>query len=225
MRIKRQVVLSGIIFVFAFMFVFAPGLRADEVAMQNGDRYFGKVVSVSPKSVTLDSENLGKISVPREKVVSLLFGTNVEMNAAEKQAPTHLVRVSPPTNPPAASASATVANTNTDLSAALRSLGANTNFVGQIRDQMLGGNSEAAGQYNKMVSDLLNGKMDLNDLRRQAQSSADQIRELKRELGPDAGDSLDGYLQVLDQFLQETAKKPAGTGAATAAPQQKKQIP
>src|SRR5690242_9948945 len=85
MRIKRQVVLSGIIFVFAFMFVFmfvfAPGLRADEVAMQNGDRYFGKVVSVSPKSVTLDSENLGKISVPREKVVSLSFGTNVETNA------------------------------------------------------------------------------------------------------------------------------------------------
>ena len=54
----------------------APALRADVLEMQNGDRYSGKVVSVSPDTVILNSEVLGKITVPRKLVVSLSFGTN-----------------------------------------------------------------------------------------------------------------------------------------------------
>jgi hypothetical protein len=214
MRFKLLFVLSGMI----FMFVAAPRLRADLVEMQNGDRYSGKVLSVSADTVVLESEVLGKINVPRKKVATLMIGAN----AATPNTATNIARVSVSTNLPAAVPAAALANTNVDLSAAFRNLGANTNFIGQIRQQMLAGNSEAASNYDELVSGLMTGKLNLDDLRREAKSSADQLRELKRDLGPDAGDSIDAYLSVLDNFLKETAAEPA---SATPTPQPKSQAP
>ena len=193
-------------------------LRADLVEMQNGDRYSGKVLSVSADTVVLESEVLGKINVPRKKVATLMIGAN----AATPNTATNVARVSVSTNLPAAVPAAALANTNVDLSAAFRNLGANTNFIGQIRQQMLAGNSEAASNYDELVSGLMTGKLNLDDLRREAKSSADQLRELKRDLGPDAGDSIDAYLSVLDNFLKETAAEPA---SATPTPQPKSQAP
>lgn len=200
MRVQFLLISFGLIFMFAA----APRLRADEVDMQNGDRYFGKVLSVSAGTVVLESEVLGVINVPRKKVASLAFGTNaVAPKAAADAAP-----VSVSTNLPAAAPAGAWAGANPDLSAALRDLGANTNFIGQIRRQLLAGNPGAASNYDAMVSSLLNGSLNLDDLRREAQSSADQLREMKRDLGPEAGSSLDAYLEVLDQFLNETASGP-----------------
>jgi hypothetical protein len=206
MRFKLLFVLSGMI----FMFVAAPRLRADLVEMQNGDRYFGRVLSVSADTVVLESEVLGKINVPRKKVATLMIGAN----AATPNTATNIARVSASTNLPAAVPAAALANTNVDLSAAFRNLGANTNFIGQIRQQMLAGNSEAASNYDKLVSGLMTGKLNLDDLRREAKSSADQLRELKRDLGPDAGDSINAYLSVLDNFLKETDGQPASAAPA-----------
>ena len=55
-------------------FIASSGLRADVLEMQNGDRYSGKVLSVSADIVVLNSEILGKINVPRNKVVGVKFG-------------------------------------------------------------------------------------------------------------------------------------------------------
>ena len=213
MRTKLLFVSSGIFFIF----VAAPWLRADHVEMQNGDRYFGKVLSVSADTVTLESEMLGKINVPRKKVASLAFGTN----AAAPKAATNVAQISVPTNPPTAVSLAVLAGTNADLSAAIRNLDANTNFIRQIREQMLAGSPEAASNYDDMVTGLMNGKLNLDDLRREAKSSADQLRALKRDLGPEAGGSLDAYLDVLDNFLNETAAEPTN---AAPAPQPKMQV-
>jgi hypothetical protein len=213
MRTKLLFVSSGII----FLFVAAPWLRADQVEMQNGDRYFGRVLSMSTDTVTLESEVLGKINVPRKKVASLAFGTN----AAAPKAAANVAPVSVPTNFPAAASPPALAGTNADLSAAFRNLGANTNFIGQIRGQMLAGNAEAASNYDEMVSGLMSGKLNLDDLRRQAKSSADQLRALKRDLGPEAGGSLDAYLDVLDNFLKETAAERTN---ANPVPQPKMQV-
>ena len=213
MRTKLLFVSSGIFFIF----VAAPWLRADHVEMQNGDRYFGKVLSVSADTVTLESEMLGKINVPRKKVASLAFGTN----AAAPKAATNVAHISAPTNPPTAASLAVLAGTNADLSAAIRNLGANTNFIRQIREQMLAGSPEAASNYDEMVNGLMSGKLNLDDLRREAKSSADQLRALKRDLGPEAGGSLDAYLDVLDNFLNETAAEPTN---AAPAPQPETQV-
>ena len=185
-------------------FTAVSGLRADVLEMQNGDRYSGKVVSVSTDTVALDSEILGRINVPRNKVASVAFGTNAALPLATSTARPVA------TNLPTAIASTSLANTNADLSAALRQLGGDTNFIGQIRQQMLAGSPEAGAKFDETVNGLMSGQINMNDLRRQAQSSAEQLRELKRELGPDADESLDAYLKVLDAFISETAAEPAG---------------
>jgi hypothetical protein len=184
--------------------IVALGLRADVLEMQNGDRYSGKVISVSPDTVVLTNEVLGKITVPRSKVANLSFGTNTVV-------PKVAVALAPPvsTNLPAIAAPSAGANTNMDLSAAFRQLGASTNFVGQVRQQMLAGSPEATRKYDEMVSGLLSGQLSVGDIRQQAQAAAAQLREMKRELGPEADESLDGYLQVLDSFIKETANEPA----------------
>ena len=51
MKTQQLFFLSGII----LMFVAATRLRADLVEMQNGDRYAGKVLSVSADTVVLES--------------------------------------------------------------------------------------------------------------------------------------------------------------------------
>lgn len=185
---------------------FAAGsaLRADVLEMQNGDRYSGKVLALTADTVVLNSEILGKINVPRNQVASLIFGTNA---AAAKAARNPAPPVS--TNPPSTTSSNALDNLNLDLSAALRQLGGNTNFIGQIRQQMFAGSPEAAGKFDEMVGGLFNGQLNLNDLRRQAESSAAQLRELKPDLGPEADDALDSYLKILDAFVRESAAEPA----------------
>ena len=47
--------------------------------------------------------------------------------------------------------------------------------------------------------------MTVHDIRSQAQSVSAQARALKRDLGADpAAEALDGYLDILDRFLQQT---------------------
>ena len=203
MKRKLLFALSGMFLLAAV----APRLRADQLEMQNGDRYSGKVLSVSADTVVLDSEILGKINVPRKRVVRVAFGTNaVAPSATAARAPGPM-----PANPTTAAAPA---NTNADFRALLPNPGTNADVARQVREQMLAGSPEATAKFNDMVSSLMTGQMDMNDLRRQAQSAADQLRALKRDLGPDAGDTYDAYLEVLDNFLKEV---PA-TNAATAPP-------
>jgi len=201
MNTKLLSVPSGIVLLFAAAF----WLRADEVNMQNGDRYFGHVVSVSADTVVLNSEVLGKINVPRKNVASLAFGTNT---VAPVSVTTNLLKVAAPTG---------AVNTNLDFSAALQNPGLGANSIRQIREQMLAGSPEAAGKFDTMVNGLLTGSMSMDDLRREAKSSADQLRALKRDLGPEADDSLDSYLEVLDGFLKEF-ETTAPTNAAAASP-------
>jgi hypothetical protein len=187
-----------------FLAAEASRVHADEIGMQNGDRYFGKVLFVSTDTVMMDSEMLGKIKVPRRLVTSLVMGTNPAASTTSNQS----IIITGSNNQPAmasASPQSPVTNTNIDLAAAFGKLGVNgTNFIGQIRDQMLAGSPEAAGKYDEMVKGLMNGSLNMNDLRQQAKASADQLRQLKQQLGPDADDSLDQYLEVLDNFIKET---------------------
>lgn len=203
MRNKFQLAASGVLFIF----IARTLLRADQVEIKNGDRYNGKVLSVTADTVVLESEVLGKLNVPRKNVANLAFGPN----PAAPRTGTNLARISGLTNLPVAVATQKPANPNADLSAAFRNLGANTNFVRDIREQMLGDSPAAASKYDELLNGLTSGKLNLNDLRREAQSSADQLRALKRELGPEAGDSLDTYLEVLDGFLKENTAAPAST--------------
>ncbi len=93
-------------------------------------------------------------------------------------------------------------------------MGAHTNLVKQIQKQFLAdAGPEANQKFDELLNGLLSGRLTMDDLRAQAQSAADQLRELKRQGGEGAGIATDAYLAVLDQFLKEVPASAAATKA------------
>ncbi|HWD21304.1 MAG TPA: hypothetical protein VHB20_18705 [Verrucomicrobiae bacterium] len=166
---------------------------ADQVEMQNGDHYSGHVLSLTADAVVLQNDNIGRITLPRAKIAYLGVGASNALPAL------------PATNHVKSMAATNVA-TSSDIAGALRHLGANTNFIEQIRGQFL---ADAGPQANQMFTDTLgglaSGKIDLASLRAQAKSTADQLRAYERELGPEAGETFSSYLSILDNFLAQTS--------------------
>lgn len=173
------------------------------MTMQNGDRYSGQVLSVSAASVELQSPDAGKNTAARSNVASLTFGTN----AVAPKFASPLPVVAAPTNPPGVDSRPETVKPDAELAAMLRLPAVQTNSLRQIREQMLASAPKAVGKFNELVGGLMTGKLNVEDIRREARSAVNQLRELKRELGPEVSGSLDGYLSILEKFLQET---PAG---------------
>jgi hypothetical protein len=174
-------------------------VRADQVVMQNGDRYNGRVLSVTATNVVLQSDVLGVVNLSRSRVVNLTMGLTAMTNSAPI---VHLAKT----------------NVATDLSATLRQLGMQTNLAQQVRAQFLTtANPEANQKFDQMLNDLGTGKMSINDLRAQAKSAAAQLRELERDAGDEGSGTMGVYLSILDSFLAETesASSSPTTNAAT----------
>ena len=163
--------------------------------MKNGDLYFGKV-TLTTNSLTLQSENLGTVQLPREKVTSIQLGTN---------------RVNILTNAPAAAT-----NQASEVPASLRKLAGQTNLIHQVQSKFLSdAGPEANAKFMELMTGLTTGQLSVDDLRAEARSATEQIRELKGSLGNEAGSSLDLYLSILDRFLKES---PPPGGASVAPP-------
>jgi hypothetical protein len=171
--------------------------RADQVVMQNGDTLNGKVLSVTTNALVLQNDNLGDLTLPRSKVGNIIFGTGTATGSSPMATTTNSLVRQPVTSP---------TNSVSDLSAAFRGIRDQTNLIHQVQSKILGSASpEATDKFNELLDGLSTGKIDLNDLRQQAQSAADQLHSLKKELGPGASDEVDSYLAILNNFLQETA--------------------
>jgi hypothetical protein len=181
-------------------------LLADQVELQNGDRYVGKVLSLTTNQLTLQSEVLGTVKLPREKVAVVTLGPVAKTNA------THTAAIQ---NAPLILSGAKQTNSNSEIAAAFRQLGANTNLIQQVQRQFLSdAGPEANSKYNELLGGLMSGKVSMDDLRAQAKAAADQVRSLKGEMGDQTG-ILDGYLTILDKFVNEST--PA-SGSKPAAP-------
>lgn len=174
--------------------------RADIIEMQNGDRYNGKLLSVGESSVILQNDVLGRITIPRGKVAAIRFTADVSgpvsANSATNTAPivSRQPAFSSPTN------------------AMLQQLAAQPDLIKKIENQFLGSADAAAhDKFNDLVSGLISGRLNMDDIRREAKTSADQIRSLRKDVGPDAAMAIDGYLAILDQFLAEVPAAPVGT--------------
>jgi hypothetical protein len=177
--------------------------------MQNGERYIGKVVTLTNETVIVQSDVLGILKVPRRKIASITFGTNPV--AASVQTP--VVAIAQPTRPLST-------NSSPDLTTAIQQLRADPGAIQRVEQQFLAGaDPQAKEMFNQMMGGLMNGSLNVNDIRAQAKSAADQLRAAKKELGDDAGFAVDGYLAVLDGFLRETAtSSPANSTNAPAVP-------
>src|SRR6185369_1537094 len=192
------------------LFLATIWLRADQVEMQNGDRYLGTVLSLDTNTLVLRSAVLGTVNLPRGQVALITLGLGGATNSTRG--------ASAITRQPAASSIA-VTNGMIDLSGPLRQLGANTNFIEQVRAQFLAAAGPEANQkFSAMVGGLLSGRLTVNDIRTEAKSAADQLKELKRDLGEDSGWALDGYLTILESFLRETAPPPSDSATNVVRP-------
>jgi len=197
--------------------IFATGtinaLLADQVVMQNGDKYNGKVLTLTTNALVLQNENLGNVTLPRSKITAIILGTGTATTAAP---------VATPTNITIRQSVASQTNAVSDLSAVFRSLRSQTNLIQQVQSQFLASaGPEANGKFNELLDGLSTGKIGLSDLRAEAQSAADQLRELKKDLGPDDGSELESYLAILDVFLKETAPVTASTNSSITVPKAK----
>src|SRR5262249_5067212 len=61
--LQRGLIAVSLVFLLSPCFV-----RADQVHMQNGDNYYGKIVSLDGDTLVLQSDVLGTIQVPRAKI-------------------------------------------------------------------------------------------------------------------------------------------------------------
>lgn len=172
-------------------------LQADQVLLQTGDCLNGQVLSLTTNAMLFQSDVLGRVSLPRDRVVHVVFGAAGLTNG-----------VLPKTAMTRSSASATNALTDGDpgLATVLRQLRSQTNLIQQAQaGQLSAAGPEAQNKFQQLVGGLLSGRLSVADIRGEAKSAADQLREFKKDLGPDFGDALDSYLSILDNFVRETA--------------------
>lgn len=171
---------------------------ADQVIMSNGDTYNGTVLSLNTNTLVLKNENLGKVTLMRNKVASITFG-----NATPPP-----VAATAPTNAAIPHLTSALTNSADPTIPALRGIGSQSNLIQQVETQFLApAGPEAVNKFNDLLAGIDSGQINMNSLRAQAQSAADQLRALKKDMGSDAdSDSeIDSYLTILDSFLAETS--------------------
>ena len=195
----------------ALVLFFAPiRLQADQVEMQNGDRYAGHVLSLNTNTIVLQSDVLGTLRLPRAKVAA------ITLDAASATKPARLPSL---TNGQLRVRGGAPTNAAPKLSPAFRQLGTSTNLIQQVQKQFLSdAGPDANNKFNDLLGGLMSGRLSVDDIRAQAKTAADQLRALKREGGEDAGFAADTYLAILDHFLKETAPSGPTTNSPGASP-------
>jgi hypothetical protein len=186
-------------------------LRADQIEMQNGDRYVGTVQSLNATTLVLHSEVLGDLTLPRSKVAQI--NLRPVASAHESMLPTSSTNIV--TRPMAAAApisnskaSVAVRTNVEDLPAGFKLLAANSGLVEKVTGPLLAdAGPEAKAKFNELFGGLMSGKMSVEDIRNEARSAVAQLKSLKKEVGDDTG-VMDGYLSILEKFLGES---PGGT--------------
>jgi len=221
---------------FTLVLPMAFDARADMIELTNGDHYRGSVISMTPSNVVFMSEIQGMVKLPRAKIAQITLHDVVPKTvattnqAADPTAST--AATARPQNvgaPLIMSGANTTTFTSTGVTAApsdalvqqMRQQGVDPKLIDQVKQQILEKASpEAAHQFDQTVTGLMSGNISVKDIRAQAQSSIAQIKAAKAEFGPDVGDALDGYLVVLEKFVQESANDNSVTapGATTPTP-------
>ena len=204
---------SALICAALVLFAAAGRLSADQVELQNGDRYVGHVLSLNSNAVVMQSEVLGTLRLPRSKVAVITLGPGSTTNSLGL--PLAATAQTPPL-------SAAPTNAASNPSPALSGLSTSTNLIQQVQKQFLSGaGPEANTKFNELLGGLMSGKLSVDDIRAEAKSAVDQLRTLQRESGEDAGFASSAYLSILDHFLKETAPLGSATNAPASPPPSK----
>jgi hypothetical protein len=175
---------------------------ADQVTLRNGDILNGKVLAMTTNTLTLQDESLGTLILSRARVSNITLGTAAV--ALPPLASPQMNSVLPNTGQTSSRASSA---SDPELTAMLHEIREHSNLVQEVEVHVLGSSASPAAmnKFNEILDELSSGQMDINGLRSEAQSAADQLQEYKKEMGPDAGEEVNAYLSILNGFLRETA--------------------
>ena len=174
---------------------------ADTVELTNGDLLSGKVSAVSTEQVTLTSEVLGEVKLPRAKVAAIHFGDRKP--ATVQAAPA--VGPSAPSNKAAVAKALPAETTVDDVLNQLKAGGAGGDVTKMLQKEFpLLGNPEVKAYFDKTVGGLMSGDLKVSDIRQQAIDVRKQVMEFEKDLGPEGMAALRPYLSVLDKFIKDT---------------------
>jgi hypothetical protein len=190
---------SFILSLAAFLSLGATASSADQITLRNGDILNGKVLAVTTDTLTIQDNTLGTLSLARAKVSIITFGM-----AATVVPPSAIPFTGTPQTTPKSTSSA---NTSPALQAMFGEIREHSNLVQAVEAQVLGSSASPAAinKFNELLDGLSTGQLDMNGLRAEAQSAANQLQEYKKEMGPNADAEVDSYLSILNGFLRETA--------------------
>lgn len=212
---KRTHPLCNVVLWLSLLAATATVAKADVLELVNGDHYQGTVIGMNQSNVVFQSEIQGRVSLPRDKVASIvLHEAAAPKLSVQTNAPRSLIlygtnRASSSTPPGQADA----------VLQQMRQQGIDPKIASKVQDQIFGqGSPEATQKYNELMGGLLSGTLSIQDIRAEAQNSIKEIQDLKKEIGDDdTGGMLDGYLGILQSFVQETATNaPAGSATTSA---------
>lgn len=186
-------------FLAVFISLGGVAASADQVTLRNGDILNGKVLSMTTNVLVLQDDSLGTLTLPRAKVSTMTLGQATLVPPTPAMSMTNSVQTN--------SRFAPHANSTSDLQSMFREIQQHSNLVEEVEAQVLGSSASpaAVNKFNDLLGQLSTGQLDMNGLRSQAQSAVDQLQEYKKEMGPNAGEEVDGYLYILKTFLSETA--------------------
>ncbi|HEX3798918.1 MAG TPA: hypothetical protein VH413_09465 [Verrucomicrobiae bacterium] len=198
---------------------FTQPVRADMIELTNGDHYRGVVISMTQTNMEFLSEIQGRVTLPRNKIAQITLNEVITKSVVVTKPPvTNGTLVAAPLILSGASTAAPVrhdaapGNQADAVVQQMRQQGVDPRLIDQVQEQIFGKSSPAAAQkFNEMIGGLQSGSMSIRDLRNQAQSAINQINSAKKEFGSDAGDMLDGYLTILQNFVRDADTDAANT--------------
>ena len=175
---------------------------ADSVQLTNGDSVSGKVVSLDAQSLVLKSDVLGEVKIGREKIAAILLGDRPAIPAkpTEAKQPSRTAEGGP--------------QSVEDILKQIQAGGVDKGLTKSLESEFpLLSTPEVRAYFDKTVGGLISGDINIGDLRKQAIDARNQVKDLEKDLGPEATQALSGYMSILDKFIRETEpKKPMESG-------------
>jgi len=179
-------------FVSIFALAIAAVANAETVELLNGDIVHGKVLSLDAQVLKLQSESFGELSIKRETVATIHLH---DRGLQSKQTKVPAKQPKPFNKVPTAE----------EVLQQLRTeggIGAEEMKAVQQKLPLLA-MPEVKSFVGERLSGLLSGRLNIGDIRKEAIDAVDQIKDLQKDLGPQAS-ALNGYLSILENFIQQT---------------------
>lgn len=204
----------------------SEGTQVDTLQLVNGDQLTGRVLTVDTDTIVLQSDVLGKITLPRKQVAAIQVGksrvTPVRRSTDEKDQPQQL-HVSDATLIKELQARGLPINKLSELHGLmpdislpqskqkpedviqqLRTRGISPAEIKEVQTSVpLLALPGVRSYFDQTLQGLSTGRLDLHDIRQEALKARDGLKDIQKDLGP-SGTALNGYLMILEGFLEQT---------------------